>query len=230
LPELSGSGPAAPPVVVFDIDGTLLDSASGIVAGFQHALRSVGFEPPDQQVLRSDLGPPVGQVFTALGLPTADLATAVLAYRTFYLERGLQQSAPYAGVLELLDTLRTSGVTLATATAKRTEVARAIVAHHGLDSYFAVVNGTDDQRHTKTATLAHTLELLGNPPRESVVMVGDRHSDVTAGVDCGVLAVGVTWGYGSRAELEATGARLIDQPAALLDLPVLQQRLAVTSH
>jgi phosphoglycolate phosphatase len=215
-------------VVVFDIDGTLLDSAPGIIAGFQHALRSVGFEPPEEQVLRSDLGPPVGQVFTSLGLPTADLATAVLAYRTFYLETGLQQSVPYDGVLELLETLRTSGVTLATATAKRTEVARAIVAHHGLDCYFAVVNGTDEQRHTKTATLSHTLELLGDPPRECVVMVGDRHSDVTAGVNCGVLPVGVTWGYGSRAELEATGAQLVDRPGALLDLPVLRHDPAGT--
>lgn len=59
--------PRPEPVVVFDIDGTLLDSATGIVAGFRHALRTVGFEPPDERALRSDLGPPVGEIFHPAG-------------------------------------------------------------------------------------------------------------------------------------------------------------------
>jgi phosphoglycolate phosphatase len=207
---------------VLDIDGTLLDSAPGIVAGFQHALRSVGFAPPDAETLRLDLGPPVEQIFTALGLAAADLAPAVLAYRAFYLTQGLQQSEPYEGVVGVLEQLRARGVTLATATAKRTDVARAIVDHHGLGRFFDVVNGTDAQHTTKTETLGHTLELLGGPAPERVVMVGDRHSDVAAAVSCGVLPVAVTWGYGSAAELEALDVALIRHPHELLDLPLLR--------
>jgi phosphoglycolate phosphatase len=204
--------------VVFDIDGTLLDSAPGIVAGFQHALRSVGFEPPDEAALRSDLGPPVGNIFTALGLPEADLERAVGAYRQFYLSEGLQQSRPYDGVLEVLDRLRDAGTVLATATAKRTNIAQAIIEHHGLTHYFAVVNGTDDVRSTKTATLGYTLELLGQPATAHVTMVGDRYSDVTAAQECGVAPIAVTWGYGSEQELSATGAPLVGDPAQLLEL------------
>jgi phosphoglycolate phosphatase len=209
-------------VVVFDIDGTLLDSAPGIIAGFQHALRSVGFSPPDAETLRLDLGPPVEQIFTALGLASHDLGAAVLAYRAFYLAQGLQQSRPYDGVVALLERLSHSGVTMATATAKRTEVAQAIVDHHGLGHFFRVVNGTDDLHRTKTETLTHTLELLGHPAPDRVVMVGDRHSDVTAAVSCGVLPVAVTWGYGSSAELQDLGVTLVDHPRQLLDLPLLQ--------
>jgi phosphoglycolate phosphatase len=209
---------AGPAVVVFDIDGTLLDSAPGIVAGFQHALRSVGFEPPDEAALRSDLGPPVGNIFTALGLPDADLDQAVAAYRQFYLSEGLQQSRPYDGVLEVLDRLRDAGAVLATATAKRTNIAQAIIEHHDLTHYFAVVNGTDDVRSTKTATLGYTLELLGRPPAARVTMVGDRYSDVVAAQECGVAPIAVTWGYGSEQELEATGAPLVAGPAQLLGL------------
>lgn len=206
---------------MLDVDGTLLDSATGIVAGFVHALRSVGFEPPDEATLRGDVGPPVDQIFTRLGLPAPDLAAAVLAYRTYYLAYGLQQSRPYAGVTELLVGLRSAGVRLGTATAKRTDVARAILDHHGLTDYFEVVNGTDDHHRTKTEILRHTLELLGSPAPVTAAMVGDRASDIVAARDCGVHPVAVTWGYGSLAELRSTEALLVSQPADLLRLPLL---------
>lgn len=218
--------PSAPPVVVFDLDGTLLDSAPGIVAGFQHALRSVGFPPPDVATLRADLGPPVEVIFTALGLPAADLGRAVAAYRGYYLDTGAGQSEPYDGVPELLARLAAAGVTLATATAKRTPLARAILQHHGLDHHFAVVNGTDELRSSKTETLTHTLQLLGTPPLASVVMVGDRHLDVDAARAVGVGAVAVRWGYGSAAELEGTGAALIEHPRDLVAIPPLSDWLA----
>jgi phosphoglycolate phosphatase len=208
------------PAVVFDIDGTLLDSAPGIVAGFRYALSSVGFDAPDTDQLRADLGPPVGDIFTALGLPSTALAEAVRAYREFYLAYGLQQATLYAGVRQLLESLRAEGVSLGTATAKRTDVAGAILQHHDLARYFVAVNGTDDVRKTKTETIAFALHQLGGPDPAEVIMVGDRHFDVTGARDCGVVPVGVTWGYGSLAELLATGARLIDQPAELLALAV----------
>jgi phosphoglycolate phosphatase len=208
--------PVDPRVVVFDLDGTLFDSAPGIVAGFAHALRSVGFPPPSEAVLRSDLGPPVDLLFRSLGVPPSDLAAAVATYREYYLTTGLLNSRPYAGTREVLQLLQAVGITLATATAKRTDVARAIVQHHGWSDFFAVLNGVDDQHQTKTATLSRTLELLGGPRPDRVLMVGDRHSDISAAQSCGVHAVGVTWGYGTSAELTSTGARLVDRPAQVL--------------
>lgn len=204
--------------VVFDIDGTVLDSATGIVAGFQHALRSVGFEPPDEQTLRSDLGPPVDLLFTALGLHPDLLVRAVSAYRSYYCEHGMHQAAAYPGIRDLLDALR-GRVALGTATAKRTDLAEAILATHELAGYFAVLNGVGELRNNKAETLAHTLTLLGDPDPASVVMVGDRHLDITGGRACGVRTVGVTWGYGSRSELvEAAPDLLVDHPADLTAL------------
>ena len=201
------------------MDGCLLDSADGIVAGYQHALRSVGFPVPDEQVLRSDLGPPVGVLFTRLGLDESCLEEAVAAYRQFYAEAGLHQARVYPGITELLDGLTDRGIALATATMKLTTTAEAILARHGLSGYFAVVNGTDATHHTKADTLTHALERLGDPDRRGVLMVGDRHSDIAAAHICGVGSVGATWGYGTVAELSATGAdHLLDEPAALLDL------------
>jgi phosphoglycolate phosphatase len=170
-------------------------------------------------VLRSDLGPPVGTLFTSLGLADAHLDDAVTAYRSFYAEHGQHQASVYPGVRELLDELIRRRVPLGTATAKLTPVAHAILELHGLAGYFAVVNGTDATHHTKTETLTRTLELLGGPDPATVAMVGDRHSDIAAAQACGVVAVGVRWGYGTRDELEATGAdHLVDSPAGLLAL------------
>jgi phosphoglycolate phosphatase len=198
--------------VIFDIDGTLLDSAPGIVAGFQHAMGSVGVPVPDAQHLRSDLGPPVRLMLANLGLSEHLVETAAVAYRTFYLQHGIQQAVPYDGVLDLLEALAPAQP-LGTATAKRTDVAEAILARHGLTGYFRVINGTDQGRTTKQETIAQTLLDLGSPDPASVVMVGDRHYDITGGQACGVRTVGVTWGYGSRAELLAA------QPDLLVERP-----------
>ena len=204
--------------VVFDIDGTLLDSADGIVAGFACALRSVGVEPPDDATLRSDLGPPLDLQLAALGLAPSLVAEAVLAYRAYYQREGRFLAAPYPGIPEVLRTLGADRP-LGTATAKRTDVARSVLQAHDLDTAFRVINGVEEGRTTKAQTIAHTLELLGRPQPARVVMVGDRHSDITGAQACGVPTVGVLWGYGSRAELEAAGADLLlDRPEQLVDL------------
>lgn len=203
--------------VVLDVDGTVVDSADGIVAGFRVALRAVGVEPPDEATLRADLGPPLVTLLPALGAPADRLAEALLAYRTYYLREGLRRSTPYAGMAQVLGSLRARAV-LGTATAKRTDTARATLALHGLADHFAVVNGLDDEHPSKAETLARTLELLGVDP-EHTVMVGDRHSDVTAGRLVGARTVGVLWGYGSRAELDEAGPDvLLERPAQLVDL------------
>ena len=204
--------------VVFDVDGTLLDSADGIVAGFAHALRSVGVVPPDDATLRSDLGPPLDTQLTALGLGPELVAEAMLAYRSYYLREGRFLAAPYPGIREVLRDLG-GRLPLGTATAKRTDAALAILQAHDLVTAFSVVNGIDDTRTTKAQTIAATLDLLGRPDPRSVVMVGDRHSDITGAQACGVRTVGVLWGYGSRAELTGAGADvLLDHPDQLVDL------------
>ncbi|MGI3783099.1 MAG: HAD family hydrolase [Janthinobacterium lividum] len=204
--------------VVLDIDGTLLDSADGIVAGFRHSIAAVGLEPPDDATLRSDLGPPLATLLPVFGVPAARVDEALVAYRAFYLREGLQQATAYDGVVEVLTALG-ERYPLGTATAKRTEVGRAILETHGLASYFAVVNGLGDDHPTKAATLTQTLELMGGLDPADVVMVGDRRSDIVAGQVVGTRTIGVLWGYGSRAELEDAGADvLLEHPRQLVDL------------
>lgn len=165
-----------------------------------------------------DLGPPPGSVFTNLGLSEDLIEEAVTGYRTFYLAHGVDQAEAYAGVVDLLAALAPA-LRLGTATAKRTDVAEAIMARHGLADYFQVINGVGPARTTKAETIAQTLADLGHPDPDAVVMVGDRHSDIAGGRACGVRTVGVTWGYGSRAELAAADPdALIEHPRDLRSL------------
>lgn len=204
--------------VVLDIDGTLVDSAEGIVAGFRHALTAVGVAVPSDATLASDLGPPLTVLLPAYWVPRERLDEAVAAYRAFYFREGLQRATPYEGVADVLTGLA-GRYLLGTATAKRTDTARATLEAHGLASTFGVVNGLADDHPSKAATLAQTLELLGGVDPAAAVMVGDRRSDIAAGQVVGTRTVGVLWGYGSRAELEGAGADvLLEHPRQLLEL------------
>jgi phosphoglycolate phosphatase len=201
-------------VVIFDVDGTLLDSAPGIVDGFQHAVAAVGLPPPSEAVIRADLGPPAPVILAALGVPAALVPTAYAAYRRRYRSHGLELARVYPGVIALLDALH-GRMRLATATAKLVSTAELILARHGLDHYFDVIGGSADGGQHKTEIIATTLAHLGAPDPATVIMVGDRHSDLSGAVACGVRGIGVTWGYGGRAELGATRAHLVDDPAEL---------------
>jgi phosphoglycolate phosphatase len=200
-----GSAPAGVRTVVFDIDGTLLDSAAGILAGFQHALRAGDVPVPSEAELRVHLGPPLREFLSIAGVSPDRLDRAAQAYHDFYLAEGLRQARPYAGVEDLLTRLAAAGVTLATASAKRTTTARAILTAHGLADHFAVIGGTDETHLTKAQTIAAVLaELTADPA--STIMVGDRRHDIDGAHAVDVAAIGALWGYGVEGELVAAGA------------------------
>ncbi|WP_168207487.1 HAD family hydrolase [Microlunatus elymi] len=210
------------PVILFDLDGTVLDSAPGIVAAQQQALRDVGFEPPDEAELLSDLGPPPAVIFARIGLPEELITPAVEAYRRHYLGRGIRNAALFPGVAELLDLLRPH-YRLATATMKLITTAIPFLQHHGVAGRFEVIGGAQDGVVDKPAIIKATRIALGEPPAEKMIMVGDRHSDISGGRAEGLRTIAVSWGYGSRDELLASDPDvIIDRPD---ELPAAAERL-----
>lgn len=185
-----------PQLVIFDLDGTLTDSARGIVSSFRHALAQVGFAVPDGDLASRIVGPPMYHTMLAIGLgDRADAAIA--AYRDDYTTRGWAMNALFDGIPELLADLDAAGMRLAVATSKAEPTALRILAHFGLESYFEVVAGAsvDGSRATKAEVMAHALAQLG-PLADRVVMVGDRSHDVEGAAEHGIDTVVVGWGYG----------------------------------
>ena len=198
--------------VLFDLDGTITDSATGIVASYRHALGWFGLSPSDAAIRRW-IGPPLVDGFSALGVAAGSLDQAIAAYREYFSTKGIWDSRIYPGVAQLLDDLAVAGIRVGLATSKLDEFAEAILEHLGVAPYFEVVVGStrDGSRLHKEDIVSCALAELGEPARPGVAMVGDREHDMHAALYHGIYAIGVTWGYGSIEELRVAGAHsLVD--------------------
>ncbi len=211
------------PLVLLDLDGTLTDSAPGIVAGIRHAYGALGLPVPDDATLRSFVGPPITDSFGAHGVPADRIEEAVRAYREVFAAGGLYDNRVFDGVPQVLRELRAAGGTLAVATSKPEVYARPICDRFGLTELVDGVFGAplDEGTSTKADVIAKALAALGRTSpvdhtQGPAVMVGDREHDVHGAAAHGIDCLGVTWGYAGPGELEAAGAvSLVDDVADL---------------
>ncbi|MSW80401.1 MAG: HAD hydrolase-like protein [Actinobacteria bacterium] len=200
-------------LVLFDLDGTLTDAAPGIVSSLLYALDEMGIEHPDDATIATFLGPPLKDTFGGyFGMDEAGIDAAIAHYRVRYNDVGLFENEVYPGIPDLLARLTGAGFTLATSTSKPTVSATRILEHFSLAQHFTFIGGAslDSERNSKAEVIAHTLDELNalgtDTSAGSITMVGDRQHDVLGAAQFGIPAIGVLWGYGSRAELEGAGA------------------------
>lgn len=186
-----------PELVIFDLDGTLIDSAAGTIASFRHAMAAVDAEVPGGDLVTRIVGPPLNDTMHSLGLG-ARADDAIAAYRADYTSRGWAMSTLFDGVAELLADLKSAGVRLAVATSKPEPTARRILSHFGVAEVFEVIAGAhmDGTGAAKAEVLGRALAQL-DPIPDRVVMVGDRAHDVEGAAWHGIATVVVGWGYGS---------------------------------
>jgi phosphoglycolate phosphatase len=197
--------------VLFDLDGTITDSAPGILNSARHAIAKMGLDESRAGDLRRFIGPPLEYSFrTTFDLSESDAWRAVECYREYYAERGIWENTLYPGIRELLENLSLqSDRWVALATAKPEPFVDRILDHFGLNGCFNTVVGSylDGRRTDKGEIVAAVLTRLpAGIPRNQVCMVGDRRHDIAGAHTHGVAALGVTYGYGSREELQEAGA------------------------
>jgi phosphoglycolate phosphatase len=193
--------------VLLDLDGTLVDSADGILGSLHAAFAEAGVPEPAGGLGRELLGPPL--YTSLLPLVGQDAAAAIVpVYRRIYAESGWLQTAPFEGVDAMLRDLAGRGLRLAVATSKQEAAARKIVEKHGWDELMADVCGDTpaSERPTKAAVIEESLRRLGT---SSAVMVGDRSYDVVGAHAHGLGCIGVGWGYAGPGELASAGALTI---------------------
>jgi phosphoglycolate phosphatase len=199
--------PVRPSIVLFDLDGTLSDSARSILASLRHAFASCGLPPLDPEVERTVLGPPFAEVLPPF-LDGVPIARITAAYREHYHAGGMFDTTCYAGVPDLLAELRDHGVRMAIATSKPEHSAVPIVEHLGIGAFFETVGGdtAEGARGNKALVIGEVLRRLGDPEPSSVLMVGDRSHDVLGARAHGLSCAGAGWGYGLPDELGVAGA------------------------
>ena len=187
--------------VLFDVDGTLIDSAPGIRETFAHTFQELGID--DKNIdYNQFFGPPLRRSYAKFLRTPEEVEHAVDLYRAYYHEKGRHMCVLYPGVTDMLQTLRRAGVVLCTATSKPVTVVTPILQELGIAEYFHFIGGAseDSSIDTKTAVIRDLL------PRDflqgkKILMVGDRRDDMEGARDCGLPAAAVAYGYGSKEEL-----------------------------
>lgn len=207
--------------VMFDLDGTLLDTLDDLGDAMNIALAAHGFPPHDDRFYRKAVGDGAPQLVTR-SLPhdarTPEMiGIALRRMRAEYEKRWTVKTRPYDGILPLLDALRRRGTVMAVLSNKPDAKTRDCVAHFFPDAPFAIVRGARDGVPLKPDPAAATAIVLetGIPAAEWLYL-GDTDTDMQTAVGAGLFAVGAAWGFRDRDELLANGARtVIESPAGL---------------
>lgn len=222
--------------IIFDLDGTLTDPGAGIVSTLRSVIAELGRTPPCAEDLKWCVGPPLRDIFGRLfaleekgrvakiakgGQAAAPeqcelVERAAALYVQRYAESGAAESVAYQGVQQMLAELRKTA-RLFVVTSKNTVTAERILGMCGLKRYFEEVVG-NGRLDDKTDMVRDLIDRAGIE-RATTAMVGDREFDIRAGRSNGIVSIGVTYGYGSREELEAAGAdRICESPAEVARL------------
>lgn len=197
--------------ILFDLDGTLTDSKEGITKSISYALSKIGIQVSDLDTLEKFVGPPLSESFKEYyGLNEEEESDAIRYYREYFKDKGILENKVYDGIEELLIELKEKDFMLYVATSKPTVFAKIILDHFKLSNYFKGIVGSelDGTRSKKGEVIKHIInEFKLNV--EDVIMVGDRKHDMIGAFENEVANLGVTYGYGTKEELQKSGANYI---------------------
>jgi phosphoglycolate phosphatase len=213
-------------ILFFDLDGTVADSGTGILAAMNHVLEARHLQPLTSADLTHFVGPPLSVSFPTFfaprGVPTDEMHMFIAEYRKNYSATHLPQTPLNPGMGDALTELKNSW-RLAIVTSKPEPQALIAIQATGVRHYFDIIVGPhDDSEIPKAQLLERALremnELHGDRPAlTSCWMIGDRHHDIDAGVEVGTHTAGVLWGFGSREELGSAGATaIVETPQELV--------------
>lgn len=191
--------------ILFDLDGTIVDSAPGITATLAYTFETMGLAVPTPTELLAYVGPPILDSFRLLAHFTPKQSQHALElYRDHYLKTGVFDATLYPGLRGVLKTIHDREVPLSLATSKPEKPATLVLEHFDVLKYFDVITGAseDEKRSAKADVVAEALRRLAaiGADISHPVMVGDRSHDVVGAADHNVPTIFVRWGYGSPAE------------------------------
>lgn len=206
--------------VLFDLDGTLTDSARGIKNCIKYSCERMNLAIPSEEVLDTFLGPPLAEKYAEVfGLTAEKAQEAVDVYRERFAPIGLFENDVYDGVTEMLRCLKNAGCILGVATSKPEIYAKKILDHFDLTKYFDVLVGTDlvGGKHDKTDVMKEALSKMN--PTEKAIMVGDRCFDIESAHILDVYSLAVTYGYGTDEEIRKAKPDFVaETPLGIADI------------
>lgn len=212
-------------LIVFDVDGTLVDSQHIIVAAMETAFAGLDLPPPPREEILGIVGLSLGAAVAALApdLSQAELDRLERGYRDEFVAQrargGAEAHAPlYPGARAALERLAADpAVQLGVATGKARRGLDHVLDSHGLEGFFVTLQTADDHPSKPHPSMLETALVETGLPAGNAVMIGDTEFDILMGKAAGFATIGVAWGYHPRARLEAAGADLVIEDFAALD-------------
>ena len=211
-------------LLIFDLDGTLLNTIADLAQSTNHALEKNGFPPHETDEYRFFVGNGINKLFERALPPKARTEENIGLIRkdflTFYDRHNTDYSQPYPGIPQLLRTLQGKGFRLAVASNKYQAATGKLIRHFFPDIRFVAVFGQRENVPTKPdPQVVHEIISLAGTAKTDVLYVGDSGVDMQTALNAGVDAAGVTWGFRPRTELEAFHPRcIVDHPEDILPL------------
>lgn len=205
--------------IFLDLDGTIMDSGSGIMKSVQYALDHFSLPNEPEEKLRRFVGPSLQDSFMRFyGFSEEEAKRAISYYREYYPEKGMYDAFLYPGMEECMRKMHEGGKKLVLLTSKPLFFATQIIAHFGLSPYFFLEIGTElkEQHSDKSFLMERAIE-KGGFQREDCLMVGDTIYDIQGAKDAGIDSVAALYGYGERKEIE-TANYSIEKPLDLLNI------------
>ena len=199
--------------ILFDLDGTLTDPGEGIINSVEYALNKYGIEVEDKKSLCKFIGPPLLVSFsTYYGFNEEKSREAIEIYREYYKDKGINECKLFDGIKELLEMLKKSNYKVALATSKPEHFAHIVLQNYDIHKYFDFIGGAsmdEKTRYTKEHVIEYVLSNIEETDRSKILMIGDRCFDINGAKAYNLDSVGVTFGYGTKEELEEAGATYI---------------------
>lgn len=190
--------------ILFDLDGTLIDSYEGIACGINKVVEEFGVELP-KNVYKYFIGPPLTESFSKY-LPDLDIKEVLKVFRSYYLTVGVYEYCLYDGIKDMLSTLKSQGYKLYVATSKREDTAIAILEHSDILGYFERVFGAGfETRKEKFEVLEYAFADSDIVKSESV-LIGDTMYDVDGARIVGIDSIAIAYGFGDNEVLKASNA------------------------
>lgn len=197
-------------LLIFDLDGTIIESEEGIINGFLYTLDKMNTQAPSVEQLKKYIGPPLSDTFmNEFKFSKEDAIKAIKYFREYYSQKGKFECRTYDRIEETIKKL-SNNYKIAIGTSKAEESAIEILEHFAIAKYFDIICGAskDNKRHEKTDIIEHIIQQT-DEEKDKIYMIGDRHYDVVGAKKSNIKSIGVTWGYGTIEELRTAGADYI---------------------
>lgn len=187
--------------VIFDVDGTLLDTAEGVIEAVRKTMKSEGLEIPSEEILRTFIGPPIQNSFQkAYHLDEESVQKLAVVFRNYYKQdEYLLKARPYDGIYKVCQELINEEVKIGVATYKRQDYADKIVRHFGFGDYTDDIYGADNENRLKKVDIIRLcLKHMRCEDFKDAVMIGDSDNDALGAAEVGIDFIGVTYGFGFK--------------------------------